>query len=202
MKDEEALSDGVGRTANRPERLASGPPLVGLTGPNAAGKGEAAACLVERGYTYHSLSNIVREEATLRGLTHAREDLIRVGNELRSAGGPGVLAERLLGRLSGRDVVDSIRNPQEVAVLRRVPGFVLIGLDAPVEVRFSRAQRRGRLGDGESLEEFRRREEEENTSDPARQQIRATLVLADVLLVNASTLDDLQAAIDRLIRKS
>src|SRR5438552_1897783 len=67
------------------------PSVIGLTGPNAAGKGEAAAYLVRRGYAYHSLSDIVREEAAARGLSHSREDLIRVGNDLRIAGGPGAL---------------------------------------------------------------------------------------------------------------
>ena len=35
--------------------------IVGLTGPNAAGKGVVADFLRERGYAYFSLSDIVRE---------------------------------------------------------------------------------------------------------------------------------------------
>ena len=180
MKDERSLSDDAERPANPP-------PLIGLTGPNASGKGEVAALLATRGYALHSLSDIVRDEASRRGLTHAREDLIRVGNDLRAEGGAGALAERMLSRLRGRDVVDSIRNPGEVAVLRRVPGFLLLGVDAPPEVRFARARTRGRVGDGETAEEFRRREEKENSTDPARQQLRATLA-------------DLAAALDRVLR--
>ena len=178
--------------AKRPARR---PLVVGLTGPNAAGKGEAAACLMRRGFACHSLSDIVREEAAARGLSHSREDLIAVGNALRAAEGPGILAERLLSRLGGRDVVDSIRNPHEAAILRRIPGFVLIGLTAPVAIRFERSLARGRLGDDETLEEFELREEQENSSDPARQQIRATLEMADHVIENASTLADLERAL-------
>ena len=85
--------------------------LIGLTGPNAAGKGEVASFLGSRGLRIHSLSDVVREEALARGLGTAREHLILVGNELRRRWGPGVLAERILPRLAGRAVVDSIRNP-------------------------------------------------------------------------------------------
>ena len=34
--------------------------MIGLAGPNAAGKGEVARILQERGYAYHSLSDGVR----------------------------------------------------------------------------------------------------------------------------------------------
>src|SRR5262249_44423717 len=81
----------------------------------------------------------LREDLERRGLPPTRENLIAIGNELRSVGGAAVLAERIRPRLDARDVVDSIRNPAEVETLRRLPGFLLIGVSAPLEVRFSRA---------------------------------------------------------------
>src|SRR5678815_3787020 len=74
---------------------------IGITGPNAAGKGEAAAYLVQKGYAYHSLSDVLREDLELRGIPPTRENLIAIGNELRTLGGAGVLAERILPRLGG-----------------------------------------------------------------------------------------------------
>ena len=59
---------------------------MGLTGPNAAGKGEVAQLLTSHGYTYHSLSDVVREEAGARGLPVSRKNLVLIGNELRRAG--------------------------------------------------------------------------------------------------------------------
>jgi dephospho-CoA kinase len=173
--------------------------IVGLTGPNAAGKGEIARLLQERGFVLHSLSDIVREEARARGLSAARAHLIRIGNDLRARGGPGVLAERVLGRLGRRDVVDSIRTPAEVAVLRGIPGFLLLGVDASVEERFRRSRSRARPGDAESLAEFREREAQENTSDPAAQQLEATLRLADRIVQNRGSLADLARAVDALV---
>jgi dephospho-CoA kinase len=175
--------------------------IIGLTGPNAAGKSAVASHLESRGFRFHSLSDIVREEAGARGLDHSRENLIAVGNELRRAEGPGVLAARLVPRLGRREVVDSIRNPSEVAELRRLDGFHLLGLDAPVELRFERARLRGRVGDGTTLEEFVRMEESENTADPAAQQLRATLALADVVLLNDGSLEWLLGRADRQLQE-
>ena len=190
---------------------------IGITGPNAAGKGEAAAYLVQKGYTYHSLSDVLREDLELRGVPPTRENLIAIGNELRTLGGPGVLAERILPRLhgalpgqrphgkladlTGRDVVDSIRNPAEVEVLRRLPGFVLIGVDAPLEVRFARAVMRGRAGDGPTLEEFRAKEARENSPDPSRQQLARTFAMADHTLSNEGSLEELHRRVELLLRR-
>jgi len=173
--------------------------ILGVTGPNAAGKGEVSAHLESRGFTVHSLSDIVREEATLRGLPPEREHLIRIGTLLREEGGPAVLASRLAPRLGVRDVVDSIRNPAEVEELRKVPGFMLIGVDAPAEVRFARSRRRARPGDPDSFAEFAERERQENSTNPAGQQLHATFVMADRVVRNDGDLDALHRAIDALL---
>jgi dephospho-CoA kinase len=174
--------------------------VIGLTGPNAAGKGEVASHLAARGFTVHSLSDIVREEAAARGLPPEREHLIRIGNLLRNEGGAGVLSERLLPRLGVRDVVDSIRNPVEVEVLRRCRHFHLVGVEAPAEVRFLRTLRRARPGDPATLEEFLDRERQENAADPHRQQLAATFALADRVVMNDADLGGLHDCLDRLLQ--
>jgi len=181
------------------------PLVLGLTGPNAAGKGEVADYLRSRGFAVHSLSDVVREEAAARGLPPEREQLIRIGNLLREEGGPGVLAQRILPRLGSLDVVDSIRNPAEVEVLRGLPRFVLLGVGAPRSLRFERSSRRARPGDPATLEEFEVRERQENTRDPNAQQLRATFDLADRVNDNSyadltglhEALSDLLGEIDR-----
>jgi len=178
------------------------PLVIGLTGPNAAGKGEAAEALKALGFAYHSLSDVVREEAAARGRTAGRDDLILTGNELRREAGPGALAERIVPRLGRRDVVDSIRNPSEVEVLRGVAGFVLLGIDAPVAVRFERAGRRAGRGDAVSgLDAFIRKEAEENTSDPAAQRLAATFALADRVVANTGSLDSFRRGIRELVEE-
>ena len=182
-----------GRTADSVKQV------LGLTGSNAAGKGEVAEYLRSRGFAVHSLSDVVREEAAARDLPPDREHLIRIGNELREAGGAGVLARRIIARLGRKDVVDSIRNPVEVEVLRELPHFVLIGVSAHSETRFRRSIARGRPGDPATIEEFREREDQENTTDPNAQQLEATFRLADRVIENDGGLEDLHRAVDRLL---
>jgi dephospho-CoA kinase len=174
--------------------------VLGLTGPNAAGKGEVADYLKTRGFTLYSLSNIVREEAEARSLPPEREHLIAIGNDLRREGGPSVLADRLIPRLADRDVVDSIRNPAEVQALRQaLPHFTLIGVAAATEVRFRRSLARARPGDPGTLELFEARERQENSDDPNAQQLAATFEMADRIIWNDSDLDSLHLAVDRLL---
>ncbi len=173
--------------------------VVGLTGPNASGKGELASHLRSRGFAVHSLSDVVREAAAADGLPPEREHLIATGNRLRREGGPGVLAEGILDRLGSWDVVDSIRNPAEVAVLRRLAYFRLFGVQAKTQTRFRRSLDRGRPGDPKTLEEFEGRERQENSADPNAQQLAATFRLADQVIDNDADLDALKAEIDRLL---
>jgi dephospho-CoA kinase len=151
-----------------------------------------ASFLAGHGFAVHSLSDVVREAATASGLSHTRENLIAVGVRLRQEGGPGALAARILDRLGGRAVVDSIRSPGEVAVLRGLPRFVLLGVDAPIDLRFERSVRRGRAGDGTTLEGFARNEALENSATEFGQQLRETLSLADRVVRNDGTLEDLR----------
>lgn len=173
--------------------------VLGLTGPNASGKGEVAAFLSTQGFVVHSLSDVVREEAARLGLPPERVHLIRVGNQLRQQGGAGVLAEKILSRLQARAVVDSIRNPAEVSVLRRLPRFVLIGVRAEPVIRFERTLRRARPGDPTDVQDFAARERQENAKDPTMQQLDATFQLADRVVDNERGLAELHADLRRLL---
>jgi dephospho-CoA kinase len=95
--------------------------------------------------------------------------------------------------------VDSIRNPVEVEVLRALPHFVLFGVRASLENRFRRSLRRGRSGDPTTLDAFRQREEQENSSDPEGQQLDATFRLADRIVDNEGDLAALRDAVDRCL---
>src|SRR4030042_252375 len=98
--------------------------LIGLTGPHGAGKGEAAAFFAARGYAYRSLSDIIREELEAAGRPADRDHLIAKGNAMRREGGADVLARLLLERVTGRTIIDSIRNPAEVERFRRGGGIM------------------------------------------------------------------------------
>lgn len=176
--------------------------VIGLTSRNAAGKDEAARYLVERrGFAYFSLSDILRQELARRDLPITRENLTETGNALRAERGPGVLAELALEALKDREraVVVSIRNPGEVEVLRQRQDFILVGVDAPLELRFQRARARGRPEDPRTLEEFVAQEKVELTGFEHQQQLDACFAMSDRVLLNDGTLEELYRKVEELL---
>jgi dephospho-CoA kinase len=174
------------------------PRLIGLTGTNGAGKGEAAAYFMSRGYAYLSLSDILREELRARGLEVSRDNLILAGNELRREFGPDVLARRTMARVTGPTVIDSIRNVREIEYLRTAGDFVLLAVDAPIEIRFARVSARGRDESAATLDEFRRKEDLERAGGESAQQLEACLAAADHVIINDGTLEDLRRKLENL----
>src|SRR5579864_9002410 len=130
--------------------------IIGLTGKNAAGKGEVAKYLQDRGFQYGSLSDMLREELKHRRMALTRDHLTRVGNELREKQGPAVLAERMLATLgdSQNYVIDSFRNPGEVDAFRRRKDFTLWAVQAPPKARFERIKARARESDPDTVAHF------------------------------------------------
>jgi dCMP deaminase len=176
--------------------------IIGLTGKNGAGKTEVCQYLKKRSFEYYSLSDEIREEATRKGLEVTREVLIEVGNELRQKHGPGILAERILARLqSDRNcVVDSIRNPSEVDVLKTRGDFTLLAVQADETIRFERSRNRGREAAAQTLQQFLAEEARELSSDNLfNQQLHETGQKADLVVTNNGTLEDLHRRLDELL---
>ena len=170
--------------------------FIGLTGTNGAGKGEAAAYLVKKGYAYLSLSDEIRDELRRKGEAITRDSLIAEGNALRRKYGADVLARRVMRRAKGRAVIDSIRNSREVAFLRKQKGFVLVAVDAPLKLRYERVRKRGREEPAGSLDEFAAKEKMEMAGGTNGQQIRRCLVLADLTIINDGSLRALHRQIE------
>jgi dCMP deaminase len=179
--------------------------FLGFTGPNAAGKGEAIRYLVEKKkFIAFSLSDIIREEATRLMLDPTRDNLISIGNDLREAEGPAVLAKRILIKVKNlpQAIVDSIRNPYEIEVLRsNLKDFKLIGITADIHNRFERSIKRGRVGDGETLEEFIKKEERENSTNEKAQQLNKCYELADFKIDNSGSLSSLYKKLDLILHE-
>ena len=179
--------------------------VFGLTGKNASGKGTVAEILKKKNFTYHSLSDTLRDELKSLKKEETRENLIDIGNELREKGGPGVLADKLMPKLNTENnhIVDSIRNPLEVISLRKetlLRRFFLISVDANSRLRYDRLCSRGRIGDTDSWEKFVEQEKkEENNDDPNKQQLSRTMEMADYSIDNSGTLEELEAQVNRII---
>jgi len=173
--------------------------LIGLTGTNGSGKGEVAAFFQQRGYAYSSLSDLIRDELEKEGKPTTRNSLIQKGNQMRERDGADVLARLVLRNIKGNTVVDSIRNPHEVEYLRTHNDFILLAIDAPVEIRFERAKKRGREESVSSLQEFIAKEAEEMTNRQTGQQLKNCIQLADFKIQNDSTLENLYEKLEKFV---
>ncbi|MFC1732484.1 AAA family ATPase [candidate division KSB1 bacterium] len=176
--------------------------IIGLTGTNGAGKGTVADILKEKGFEYHSLSDIIREETRNRGLDENRDNLIAIGNELREKEGPGTLAIRTLKKFEVQDrnfIVDSIRNPSEIEELKKNKSFKLIAVDAPIELRYNRIKGRNRASDFVSFEKFKEQEESELKGGETSQQLVVCMQMADFNITNELTIDDLKKKVEDVL---
>lgn len=178
--------------------------VIGLTGRNCAGKDAIADFLEDRRFERHSLSDAIREELRTRGRRVTRESLIALGNELRRVEGPATLAERMKTIIrTARVVLVSVRSVPEVESLRDLDGFRLVAVEAPPAVRFAREHERNpHRGEGTApdLEAFLALEALEDTDDPATQQLGRTIALADHVIHNDGTLEDLERKVETLLQ--
>ena len=122
-----------------------------------------------------------------------------MGNELREKFSPDILARSVMKQVKDRAVIDSIRNPSEVDYLRKQKDFVLISIDAPVELRYERVRKRGRKESASTLEKFIKKEEEEMTDYEKGQQLLNCMKMADYTLINDGSLEDLHKKLEELL---
>ena len=198
--------------------------FVGVTGLPGAGKGAfieyLRPLLAEQGIEtrYYSLSDQLREEARRREMPVERPVLRTIANELRQEHGSGVLSLMVVRKIrhdlatlpattSLVVIVDSIRNPEEVRVLRRELGrqFVLVAVEAPLDILVQRLASRARY---DEPEEVVKREEaarqmimgESGKGEPAHgHNVADCVAMADWYVDNSASLVVLGQEIQRFI---
>ena len=178
--------------------------IIGITGTHASGK-DTVADYISKKYNLksYSTSDEVRYEATKQGVDHSRASMFILANKIRKEFCAGELARRALGRISDDEdvaLVTGIRNIGEIEYLRERSNFYLISVDAPIEVRYERAIKRERAGDGKTLEEFRLAEEKEMYASEVGQQLIPCMRTADYFIINKGTLSELEARTGEVIK--
>jgi len=170
--------------------------IIGICGRVAAGKETLTSFLRDKGFVYLESSKLINEELERRGLEITRKNQQDVADELRNKQGVGVLMQMFLDKISKENlgsnvIIDSLRNSGEAVFLReKVPGFVLIGVDAPQKIRFERIISRGKPSDPKTWEEFLKADSRDNfdTENPMGQQTGKLLELADFVVINDGNL--------------
>lgn len=178
--------------------------IIGLTGSFGAGKGVVVDYLKSKGFTHYSAREFIFEEARRRGLDPAlgRKVTIPIGNQLRAEHGPSYIIETLFKRAQetgGNAVVESVRAVAEAQFIKHNGGLVL-GVDAPAEVRYERILKRGSETDHVTFDEWRDQElQESNPDDPTKQDIFGALRESTAVVQNDGTIEELHRKVDEFL---
>ena len=141
--------------------------IIAFVGMPASGKSEASRIAAEMGIPVIIMGDVIRKEVLKRGLEPNDSNTGMVATDLRKCEGMDAVSRRCVFQIreTGSElvVVDGVRGIAEVECFRQEfgKGFNLISIYAPIEIRFSRVQKRGRSDDMNSIEGLRNRDERE-----------------------------------------
>jgi len=175
--------------------------IIGVTGKYASGKDTVAEILEKMNFEHVSFSDLLREELKRKKQKLTRDNLIAVGNELRSTFGANVLSRKALEKIKDGEnyVFTSIRNSSEVELLKEREDFLLVNVVAPETIRLKRIVQRNRENDPRTLNELRKKEALESSNDPNAQQLHKVAEMSRITLNNDSTLEKLEQKVEKLI---
>jgi dephospho-CoA kinase len=187
--------------------------IILVIGPISSGKGIAAEMLKRRGYKHHSFSFEIRAVAKERGITINRKSLDRLGSRLRKeAPKTSLLAEKIVehmaqDRKKGKKkfVVEGARRLDDINVFRMYSKasktkFVVLSVDAPAKLRFSRLLVRGRKGDPKTFADFQAMDKKETYGNKG-QEVAKLMKRADYTIQNTGDEKTLRKKLDVLMKK-
>ncbi len=176
--------------------------IIGLTGEMASGKTTVARYLQEKyGATIYRFSDILRDTLKRLHKENERKNLQDVSTMFRSVFGEDALAKAVAEDVKSDDnkiiAVDGVRRLGDIKHLKKIGGFKLVYMETDLEICHQRISRRNENVDdfGKTLEEFKKDRQRE-----AEQQIRELKNLADVVIENNGTLNELYQQIDELVK--
>jgi len=163
-----------------------------VTGMPGAGKEELLQVAGSMGLPFVRMGDMVREAYAASGKV-SEMSLGEYASSQRAEFGKDVWARRSMERMSG-DVflVDGCRSMDEVSSFRSLADTVIIAVHAPPSLRYARLVSRGREDAPRDESEFLERDRRE-----VGWGIAEVIALADVMLVNDSSLEDFRKAAGR-----
>lgn len=180
--------------------------IIGITGTLGAGKGTVVEYLKTKGFKHFAVSDtFLAGEARNRGLEPDRITRRNIANEYR-AKGPTKLMEAVyeMARPSIEAGENVIIEPQhtagEVSFIQSIGGKEL-AVDASLEIRYGRIQKRGSEKDNVNFEQFKQEQEfEMSQTDPNMNNLGAAIAKADHHLTNNGTPDELFLQVEAALK--
>ena len=176
--------------------MSSAKTIIAIAAMPGAGKTIASELARGRGMPVFICGDVVREEASRRRLSPTPDNLGDLMLKMRGEEGPAVVAKRLIPVVNDAKsilvVVEGLRGPEELELLRKHFKVRLLGIHSSPEQRFQRLLRRGRSDDPKTPEEFHKRDRRELTVG-----VGSVIALADNLIVNDSTVEAFKLRLNR-----
>lgn len=175
--------------------------IIGLVGESASGKGTVANYLVDKyGAATMAFSTAMKDCVRRLHLPLSRQNIALFSEISRHAYGEDlyakVVAEDCRSLNADMIIVDGVRRPADVENLRTLPGFHLVYVTAPVEIRWQRARGRGeKAGESEmTLEQFKAEE-----LLPTELDIKKLGAGAEFVIDNTGGIENLYASIGSVV---
>jgi dephospho-CoA kinase len=174
--------------------------VIAISGMPGAGKGVASEAAKHLGLEVLVLGDVIREETERRGLKPTPENVGSVMLQVRKDEGPAVVAKRLVPKIEASQsqtiIVEGIRSEDELEELRSKFDVVTVTIHASPKTRFQRLLARGRSDDPKTWDTFHERDSRELNVGLCR-----VIALADILLLNEGSIDELHSSFSAAMKK-
>ncbi|MEE9236468.1 MAG: AAA family ATPase [Thermoplasmata archaeon] len=170
-----------------------------IAGMPGCGKEEILKMASQAGFAVIRMGDVVREEASRRGISSTDEGIGRMAHRERKIHGPGIWAKRTLERISEeRMVIDGIRSFDEIAVFRKSfdDQVLIVAIHASPETRYRRISSRRRRDDILNEEELQVRDRRE-----LKWGLGEVIALAEYILVNEGSLEEFREKAKELLQE-
>jgi dephospho-CoA kinase len=171
--------------------------LVVTVGMPGSGKDEIVSVAKDLGFHVIKMGDLVRAETQRRRLPLNDQNIGRIANEEREKHGHSIWAKRVIPLVTEtKTLIDGCRGDDELSLFRHNFGdLVLIGVHSSPDTRYERLLKRGRGDDAMSHEAFYERDRRE-----LKFGIGNALALADHMLVNEGTVQELRHSAEEVLR--
>lgn len=182
--------------------------VLALVGTNGSGKGVVVGLLKKFLDLHHfSARDMIIDLAKKDGVNIENRDHLREYNEKRNREGKTLIQE--MKKEIDQNIFDkkiyifeSLRRVSEIKELKDYFGdnFKLIAVDAPLELRYQRIVERGTMADKIDFEKFKEQERLESINEDENQMnIPKCVSLADFVVENTGTMEDLEDKVKKII---
>ncbi|MEM0448323.1 MAG: AAA family ATPase [Methanomassiliicoccales archaeon] len=173
--------------------------IIVLTGMPGSGKEEFVQVGISMGYDVVRMGDVVREEAKRLGVINNDKNIGGFAHSERLKYGYDIWAKRTIPHIHHeKTIIDGSRGLDELSVFKEAfkDAVKVVAIHTSPKPRFERLQRRGRADAPNNFEEFEERDKRELSWG-----IGSLIALADIMLVNESTLECFKRSVRSLLEE-